>query len=227
MCATGGQQQLGAAETAAYQQAQTLTAQQYASQQAIYAPMVQKFQSIFDKGPSQTGFDAGELNTLNAQAVEGTAENYAGAAKAVGEATAAEGGGNNPLPTGAQTELKEDVADSAAREESGQETQIKEADYAQGFKNYEDSAGGLEAIAAGENPLGYENAESEAGNVANSEENAIASEDSGWESAVFGAAGKIGESYLSGGFGSGSSSSGGSGGGSGDGGIDTGGYGDE
>jgi hypothetical protein len=213
MCATGGQQALGTAETAAYNQAATLTAQQYANQQAIYQPMIAKFQSIFNAGPSQEGFSASELQDLNSQAVEGTAENYQGAAKAVGEQTAAEGGGTNPLPSGAQTQLKEQVATSAAQNESQQETQIKGADYAQGFQNYENAAGGLESIAAGENPLGYENAESNLGNTANQEENAIAQEDTGWESAAFGvlgqAAGQIPWSKLGGGGGGSGGSSGG------------------
>ena len=50
--------------------------------------MAQQFSSIFSMGPSQKGFDQSEENTLNAQAVEGTAENYSQAAKAVNEQTA-------------------------------------------------------------------------------------------------------------------------------------------
>lgn len=200
MCATSGQEQLASEETQAYQQAQQLTAEQYANQQAIYAPMAAKFQSIFNAGPNQQGFSAGELENLNAQAVEGTATNYSQAAKAVGEQTAAEGGGTNPLPSGAQTELKEQVATSAAQNESQQESQIQQADYSQGLANWQNAAGGLESIASGENPLGYEDAETGSAGAANTEENAIASEDTGWISGVLGAAGSVGEGWAKGGF---------------------------
>jgi hypothetical protein len=162
--------------------------------------MAAKFQSIFNAGPNQQGFSTSELQNLNAQAVEGTATNYAAAAKAVGEQTAAEGGGTNPLPSGAQTELKEQVANSAAQNESQQETQIQGADYAQGLQNYQNAAGGLESIAAGENPLGYENAETQSGSAADTEENAIAQEDTGWESGILGAVGNIGSGWARGGF---------------------------
>jgi hypothetical protein len=209
MCATGGQEQLGQQESAAYTQAQQLTQQQYGSQQAIYGPMVAKFQSIFNAGPNQEGFSPEEKQNLNSQALEGTAENYAGAAKAIGESEAAEGGGTNPLPSGAQEQLKANVATSAAENESNQETQIVGQDYAQGRENFGNAASGLESIASGENPLGYESAATSAGGLANSEENAIAQEDTGWESAVLGAAGSIGSAYAKGGFGGGGGGGGG------------------
>lgn len=196
MCATNQQNQLETEEAQAYTQAQQLTAEQYANQQAIYAPMAAKFNSIFNAGPNQQGFSTAEVQGLNAQAVEGTAVNYQAAAKAVGEQTAAEGGGTNPLPTGGQTELKEQVAESAAANESQQETQIQEANYSQGLANWQNAAGGLETIASGENPLGYENAETGAAGTANSEANAIASEDTGWESAVLGGVAGLGEQAI-------------------------------
>jgi len=176
----------------AYQQAQQLTAQQYANQQSIYGPMVGMFQSIFQKGPNQEGFSGAEKSQLDAQAVEGTAENYSQAAKAVGESEAAEGGGNNPLPTGAQEQTKAEIATSAAQEESGQETQIDQADYQQGYNEWLSAAGGLESIAAGENPLGYESNETSAGSAASSTAAQIASEDNSWINSAIGAAGAIG-----------------------------------
>lgn len=188
------QNELSAEETAAYKQAQQMTAQQYANQQAIYGPMAKQFQSIFDKGPNQQGFSDAEKEGLDAQAVAGTASNYSQAAKAVGESTAAEGGGTNPLPTGASIQLKQEVANSAASSESAQETEINQADYAQGYNEWGNAASGLEAIATGENPLGYENAETNSGNTANTEANAIAEEDNSWINAAIGAAGSIGAS---------------------------------
>lgn len=186
---TSQQTQLGDAQLAAYQQAQQLTQEQYANQQAIYAPMAAQFQSIYAKGPNQQGFSAAEDATLNAQAEEGTAENYGNAARAVGETTAARGGGTNPLPTGAQSAIQGNIATSAAQEESQQENQINSANYAQGYNEWENAGQGLESIAAGENPLGYQANETSAGSAAGTTASQIASEDNSWLNATLGAVG--------------------------------------
>ncbi len=200
MCATGGQNTLATEQLAAYQQAQQMTATEYADQQAIYGPMAKQFQSIFDMGPSQEGFSTDEKNTLNSQAVAGTAQNYSQAAKAVGENLAGEGGGSEELPTGAQAEIKQQVANSAAATESGQETQIAEADYNQGHQNWQEAGAGLESIAAGENPLGFENAETSSGSAAETTEEQIAQEDNSWINAALAAAGTVGAGWAQGGF---------------------------
>lgn len=193
MCGASAQQnELASEEATAYQQATAMTAQQYASQQAIYKPMAAQFNSIFAKGPNQEGFSAGEVADLDSQAVEGTASNYKQAAQAVGEATASEGGGTNPLPSGAQDELKQQIANSAANTESGEESSIKQADYTQGYNEWTAAGAGLEGIATGEDPLGYENAATSAGNSANSEANAVQTANDSWINAAIGAAGEIG-----------------------------------
>jgi hypothetical protein len=171
--------------------------QQYANQQAIYGKVSSVLDPILAAGPNQTGFSTGEENTLNSQAVEGTAENYAGAAKAVGEETAAEGGGNTPISVGGQTQLKQEVANSAAQTESGEETQIQEQNYATGRENFQNAEEGEMAIASGENPLGYEGAATNQANATGSEANAIASENNSWYNAAIGAAGSIGSSVIS------------------------------
>jgi hypothetical protein len=197
MCgATGAQTQIQDEELQAYQQAQQMTAEEYADQKAIYAPMESQFQSIFAMGPDQEGFSGGEKADLNAQAVEGTATNYGEAAKAVGEKLAAEGGGNAEVSSGGADELKEQVAESAAQSESSQETQIEEADYNQGRQNWQAAGEGLETIASGENPLGYENAETSSGSAAGTTANQIAEEDNSWINAAIGAAGSIGGGFA-------------------------------
>lgn len=173
----------------AYKQAETLTQQQYADQKAIYGPMVSQFQSIYAKGPGQEGFTAPEKANLNARAVEGTAENYAAAAKAINEQDAALGGGTNPLPSGAQLQRREQIAESAAQEESRQESQIEEADYAKGYDEWEKAGQGLQTIAAGANPVAYENAATGAGSAAGTTADEIAQEDNEWINATIGAVG--------------------------------------
>jgi hypothetical protein len=194
----------------AYKQAQEMTAKQYADQQAIYAPMAKQFQSIFALGPSQEGFSTDETNVLNATAVAGTATNYANASKAVGEKLAAEGGGNEVIGSGGAAQLKAETAQSAAGELSREQTQIKEADYEQGYKQWMNAGAGLESIAAGENPLGYEGAATSAGGAAGTTADQIAQEQNSWINAAIGAAGAIGGGLLGGGI-----SFGGKGGGAG------------
>jgi hypothetical protein len=194
----------------AYKQAQQLTAEQYANQQAIYAPMAKQFQSIFALGPSQEGFAPAEENALNAAAVAGTATNYGNAARAVGETLAAEGGGNELIGSGGAAQLKAETAQSAAGELSREQTQIKEANYQQGYNQWLNAGQGLETIAAGQNPLGYESAATGAGGAAGTTANQIAEQQNSWINAAIGAAGSIGGGLLSGGL-----SFGGGGGGAG------------
>jgi hypothetical protein len=201
MCgASDAQNQLQQEQISAYQQAQQMTAEEYANQKAIYAPMAAQFQSIFALGPNQKGFNQEEENTLNASAVQGTATNYSAAAKAVNENLAAEGGGNSDITVGGQAELKSEVAQSAAAQQSGQLTQIKEANYQQGYQDWLNAGQGLETIAAGQNPIGYENAATGAGGAASTTANQIAQENNSWINAAIGAAGSIGAGWATGGF---------------------------
>lgn len=193
MCgSTGAQNTLQQEQIDAYKEAQRMTAQQYADQAAIYAPMAKQFQSIFALGPQQEGFSDAETNTLNASAVAGTATNYANAARAVNENLAAEGGGNELIGSGGAAQLKAQVAQAAAGEQSREQTQIKEAGYEQGYKQWLNAGQGLESIAAGENPLGYEGAATSAGGAAGTTAEQIASEQNSWINAAIGAAGSIG-----------------------------------
>ena len=197
MCGASQQQNdLAAEQTAAYQQAQQMTAEQYGKQSAIYAQLTPQFESILAKGPNAKGFSAEEEQNLNAQAVEGTAANYKQAATAVNEHLAAEGGGTNPLPSGGQEQLQQEVANSAAANESNQETQIQEANYNQGAQEYGAAASGLEGIATGTDPLGFENAATSAGTAASDTANQIAQEDNSWVNAAIGAAGTIAGAYA-------------------------------
>jgi hypothetical protein len=195
---TEQQTELGDAQLAAYKQANELTQQQYANQQAIFGPMVKQFSSIFAKGPGQKGFSDEETADLNAQAVEGTAENYGNAARAVGETMASRGGGTNPLPAGADSAVQAGIATSAAQEESRQEHQINSANYAQGYDEWEKAGAGLGAIATGEDPLGYESGATSSGSTAEKTASDIASEDDSWINAALGAGGALGAAAIGG-----------------------------
>jgi hypothetical protein len=173
---------------AAYKQAADLTSKQYAHQQDIFGPMAEKFKAIFDLGPSQKGFSDAESNTLNAQAIEGTATNYKAAAQAVNEGIAAEGGGGY-MPSGAAESMRLRTAESAAQEESREQTAITEADYSTGRQQWQQAGAGLLTIAGGENPLGYQTGATNAGGAASTTANDIAAAQNSWVNAAIGAAG--------------------------------------
>lgn len=197
MCGpTAAQEELTTEETQAYKTAQDMTAKQYANQQAIFAPLTAQFESIFAKGPNQKGFSTEEEQNLNAQAIQGTAQNYKAAATAVGENLAARGGGTNPLTSGAEAELKQETALSAAQEESREESSIEGANYSQGRSEWEAAGGGLQSVAAGLNPVAYEGAATGAAGVANDEANTIAAQSTSWVNAALGAAGAVGAAAV-------------------------------
>ena len=191
MCASSAQDTIQQEDIQTMQEYNQQQAQQYARQTALYAQVKSVLDPILNAGPNQQGMSPAELNTLNAQAVEGTAENYSAAGKAVGENLAAEGGGDNPLPSGAQTQLKQQVANSAAEQESSEETQIQSANYQTGRENFTNAEQGEMAIAAGENPTAYSSAEINSESAAGSEANTIAQENNSWMNAAIGAAGSV------------------------------------
>lgn len=199
MCgATNSQKTLQQEQMDFYQQAMDMTKEQYANQQAIWKPMSDQFQSIFSKGPSQEGFSPAQKDALTSQAVTGTATNFGNARKAVAEGLAAEGG--DGVTSGAAEQLKGNVATSAATNLSNQEMQIENADWEQGYNEWLNAGQGLEAIAAGENPTGFENSANSAGSAASTTAKDIAEEDNSWINAAIGAAGSIGEGWATGGF---------------------------
>jgi hypothetical protein len=189
---TAAQTNLSNEQAAFYQQATVQSQQTYAEDQALQQQFASIYSPILAKGPNQQGYSTEELEDLNAQAVEGTAENYEGAAKGVGEKLAAEGGGANPLPSGAQAELQEEVANSAAGTESEEENQINQGNYAQGAANFAQATGALESEEGNLDPEGYENAATGAGSAASTTASEIAQENDSWENAALGAVGSIG-----------------------------------
>lgn len=168
----------------------------FAEAQDLLSQMKAVYDPILAKGPNQEGFSDAEKSNLNAQTEEGTAGNYARAARGVGEVLAAEGGGDNPLPSGGSAQLRSEVAESAASEQSKEQSQILQADYAQGYKEFEDATGAL-ATASGElNPVAYEGAATGAGSAAEKTASDINSEENSWETAALGAVGSIGSAVV-------------------------------
>lgn len=193
MCgATDEQYELQDEQMDFYKQLQDLTKQQYGNQQAIYAPMAESLMKIFQKGPNQKGFSDEQRNNLESNVITGTSRNYSDAAVATNNALAARGGGTNPMTGGAEDEMRQKVALSAAQEKSSEESKIISADYDQGYKQWLNSISGLGGIAAGENPAAYIGGANDAGGAASSTAKTIADSENSWINAAIGAAGSIG-----------------------------------
>lgn len=191
MCGESPQGKLADAQTDFYKQAQAEANTAFQEQQG----MIAQFQSIYDPilaaGPNQKGFSAAEEENLNAQTVEGTAENYAGALKALNKNLAAEGGGNIDLTSGQQTQLRAELAASSAGEQSKEETQVQEQDYAAGREEFNQASSALAQVSNELSPTGYMNAATGAGNAAESTLSSIAQEQESWRSAALGAVGSM------------------------------------
>jgi hypothetical protein len=128
---------------------------QFAGQSAILQSLQNAFTPILQAGPGQYGFSDKEDAALRTQASAGTAGAYRMAAQATGQQTAARGGGNQFLPTGADTQLQQQNAMRAAEQESSQQLGITATGYAQGRENFFNSARTLGATAEMYNPTGY------------------------------------------------------------------------
>lgn len=128
------------AQTQFTQQLESEYSTVFGEDQTIYNNLVSTFEPILQAGASQTGFSTAELNSLNSQAITGTAKSYQQAEQALQTNQASQGGGTAYMPSGAQTQEKEMLASSAASSESSQLQQIEQADYQQGYNNWLEAA---------------------------------------------------------------------------------------
>jgi hypothetical protein len=194
---SSSQLQLQQEQMAFYQQGVQESQTAFAEDQGLLKQMEAVYSPILAKGPNQEGFSGAEKGNLDAQAIQGTASNYSQAARAVGEQGSAEGGGDNPLPSGGATQAKEEVATAAAGQESSEESQILQADYAQGYNEFTQAGGALATASSQLNPTAYEGSATGAGTAAENTANQINQEQNSWIAPVLGAAGALGGAAIS------------------------------
>lgn len=174
--ATSEQNSLAASQTAFYNQMTADTNQQFAGQNAILGSLNSSFAPIIAGGPSQYGFSQGETNALNSQAIQGTAQQYNAAQKALQTQQAAAGGGNQFLPSGVNAQQSATLASAGANQSSSELLGIKQAGYQQGASQYQSAISAEEQAAGLYNPTGYSGAATSAGNAAGNELNTIQQE---------------------------------------------------
>lgn len=192
---TGTQQQLQQEEANFYQTQIDAYNKAYANFSEISDTLNQQFAPILAAGINQYGFSAAETQELNTGAIEGTANEFNKAEKALNEDEAALGGGqsNENITSGEANQQHEELAATGAATESAELEQIQEEGYAQGRENYEGAVQGEEELAAGWNPNAYASSANSSASTANSEANAIAEEqDSIWQSVISGLGGIAG-----------------------------------
>ena len=197
MCGASSQQkQIEASQADFYN---TLTSQYktlFGESQGILGELTKSFEPILKAGINQEGFSAAELNNLNSQAVTGTGANYAKAADALSKEQAASGGGNTYIPTGAKMQQQEQLASSAAANESNIESNIVAQNYATGRQNYLTAAEGLGGVANAYNPTGAANAATGAGSAAATTANEITQANNSWMQLVGAGLGAAGTAYA-------------------------------
>lgn len=170
----------------------------FGESQNILNSLTSTFEPILQAGPNQQGFSKPELTALETQAKQGTGQNYAQAAQALGDQQAAQGGGNTFLPSGAKSQLSEELAGSAAGTLSQEQLGITGANYAQGRANFNTAASALGGVASELNPEGMARQATASGSAAASTANQIAQENQSWMGAVGGVLGGIQGSTSSG-----------------------------
>jgi hypothetical protein len=164
----------------------------FGQNQAITGALTAAFTPILQAGPSQTGFSPAQENAMRTQNTENVATNYAQAQKATAQILAAQGGGNTLLPSSVSANLLAQNVNQAAAQRTAGENTITQANYAQGYQNWQQAAGVLSSTAGLLNPTSYAGQATGAGGAASTSAYQVAQEaNSPWNAAI-GALGAIG-----------------------------------
>jgi hypothetical protein len=168
----------------------------FGQQQQITGALTQMFLPILQAGPSQAGFSSQYENALRTQADTGVATDYAQAQKATANILAARGGGNTLLPDSTAANILAGNANAAAQTRANQQLGITQANYAQGYQNWQAATSALSNTANLINPLGYAGQSTSAGQAASTTAQAMANQTNSVWNAAIGALGGIGGAAL-------------------------------
>jgi hypothetical protein len=144
----GQQQHLTSLMTADYNQ-------RFGQQSDIINNMMRVYTPIVQAGPDQQGMGANELAALKTQAGEAVGNNYAKAGRSLNNQLAARGGGNEFLPSGADANLRGQLAEAGAAQQSSEDLAITRANYELGRQNWQHATAGLNALVGETNPTAY------------------------------------------------------------------------
>lgn len=200
-CGPSQQEKNLEAEEASFDQTlQTDYAQTFAQNQQILQNLNSVLQPIVNAGPSQQGFSAQELSTLNTEAIESNAQGYNQAVQAAAQQENAQGGGTTLLPSGVNAQINAAIGTAAETNLSQEKLGIQQANYQQGLQNWETALAGEENVAGQNNPLGYAGATTNANTAAFNEANTITQQSNQEFSQILGGIAGIGGAIATGGL---------------------------
>lgn len=146
MCgATGAQKQLQGQTGSAYSTALTQASSVFGDSSEAFNDLMKTFAPTIAAGPSQYGFSSQEDANLRSQAITSVGQSYKNSKQAVGEQLAAVGGGRSTMPGGASVGANISLAENAGNQTDTELSQITQAGYVQGNKNYDTAVAGAEA----------------------------------------------------------------------------------
>jgi len=199
MCGASQQQKdISNEENEFYQQLTQQYSTVFGQSQAITGALTSAFTPILAAGPSQTGFSPSEENALQTQNTQNVATNYAQAQKATAQVLAAQGGGGgNPLlPSSVNANILAQNTNQAALQRAQGQNTITQANYAQGYQNWQQAAGVLSSTAGLLSPTSFGGMTNTAGGSAMTGATQVAnSANSPWNAAI-GALGAVGGAAL-------------------------------
>ena len=164
----------------------------FGQSQAITGALTSAFMPILAKGPSQAGFSPDQLAALRTQNTEGVGASYAQAQRATAQILAAKGGGNTLLPSSVSANILAQNTNQAAAQRAQGENTITQANYAQGYQNWQQAAGVLGSTAGLVDPNKFASTTTGAGTAAMTGATDIANASNSPWNAAFGALGSIG-----------------------------------
>lgn len=193
MCgASNEQKQIEASQSKYYDTLTQQANQIFGFASSIFKDLQATFSPILDKGPNQEGFSAEEKQNLENEVTNDVGGAYHKAANAVNAQLASQGGGDVPIISSSQNQVRQDLASSAASQEGAERQQIIAQDYATGRQNFYQAAGILGGSTGVFNPAtGAANAATGAGSAAANTADEIAAANNSWVDATIGALGGI------------------------------------
>jgi hypothetical protein len=193
MCgATQQQKDITDEQQAFYQKLSDQYSTIFAQNQGITSALTSAFMPILTAGPSQTGFSPSQENAMRTQNTETVGTDYAQAQRATAQILAAKGGGNTMLPSSVTSNILAANTNAAAAQRAQGENTITQANYAQGYQNWNTAANVLGSTANLINPNNYASSATTAGNSASTSANNVAASSFAPWGAAFGALGAVG-----------------------------------
>ena len=181
-------------------QVQQQATQIFGSASTVFNNLMGTIQSVVKGGPGQAGWGAAETNAVNSQILNNAAVSARNEKSAVGNDVAAIGGGNTVNPSGLETAVNLQTAQSVENAKSQQEEQATVANYQQGNQNYNAAVNEeMQLPKVFDASSSADKAATDANAAATTAQTAVSSANNWWEpilGSAIGAAGQMGAAYL-------------------------------